>query len=141
MTNQILDSIKNYISTILLNKKANLSVEITEGSDLRSIGLDSLDLAELTVRIENEYGVEAFSINSAREWGERGIRSNCLVAGFMETDMSAGLTTDQKNRIFKRTALKLPTSIESVARMIEFLISNDSQSITGQNIFVDSGTI
>lgn len=31
--------------------------------------------------------LEAFSKNTAREWGERGIRSNCAVAGFMETAM------------------------------------------------------
>jgi len=85
--------------------------------------------------------LEAFSKNAAREWGEIGIRSNALVAGFMETTMSSTLTTDQKNRIYNRTSLKKPTSIESVANTILFLLSEDSESITGQNIVVDSGTI
>ena len=43
--------------------------------------------------------LEAFSKNTAREWGARGIRSNTLVAGFMETDMSATLTDEQRDRI------------------------------------------
>ena len=85
--------------------------------------------------------LEAFSKNLAREWGKKGIRSNCVVAGFMATEMSAKLDDEQKNRIFKRTSLKEPTSTYSVARTIEFLLSEDSGSITGQNIFVDSGTI
>lgn len=85
--------------------------------------------------------LEAFSKNTAREWGERGIRSNALVAGFMETEMSATLTDDQRNRIYNRTSLKKPTSKESVAAMVEFLLSDRSESITGQNLFVDSGTI
>lgn len=85
--------------------------------------------------------LEAFSKNTAREWGERGIRSNCIVAGFMETSMSAGLNEDQKNRIYKRTSLKIPTSTLSVANTVEFLLSDNSSSITAQNIFVDSGTI
>jgi 3-oxoacyl-[acyl-carrier protein] reductase len=85
--------------------------------------------------------LEAFSKNTAREWGERGVRSNCLVAGFMDTDMSSTLGDDMKNRIFKRTSLKVPTALESVADMIEFLISEKSKSVTGQNIHVDSGTI
>lgn len=85
--------------------------------------------------------LEGFSKNTAREWGERGIRSNCLVAGFMDTDMSATLSDGMKDRIFKRTALKVPTSLESVADMITFLVSDNAASVTGQNIHVDSGTI
>lgn len=85
--------------------------------------------------------LEGFSKNTAREWGERGVRSNCLVAGFMETSMSATLDSSQKNRIYKRTSLKVPTTTQSVANMIEFLLSDKAISITGQNIHVDSGTI
>lgn len=85
--------------------------------------------------------LEAFSKNTAREWGELGIRSNALVAGFMETNMSSTLTTEQKNRIYNRTSLKKPTATESVANTILFLLDQNSESITGQNIFVDSGTI
>ncbi len=85
--------------------------------------------------------LEGFSKGTSREWGEKGIRSNCLVAGFMETDMSNSLSAEQKDRIYKRTALKVPTSVNSVAEMIHFLVSDKSKSITGQNIFVDSGTL
>lgn len=85
--------------------------------------------------------LEAFSKNTAREWGERGVRSNCLVAGFMETEMSSTLSEDQKNRIFKRTSMKTAVEVESVAQTIKFLISSDANSITGQNIHVDNGTI
>jgi 3-oxoacyl-[acyl-carrier protein] reductase len=85
--------------------------------------------------------LEAFSKNTAREWGRKGIRSNCIVAGFMETEMSGTLTDEQKDRIYKRTSLKQPTDTQSVANTIEFLLSDGSKSITGQNINVDSGTI
>lgn len=85
--------------------------------------------------------LEAFSKNTAREWGERGIRSNALVAGFMETEMSAMLTADQKDRIYKRTSLKQPVQTESIAATIDFLLSDKACSITAQNIHVDSGTI
>jgi 3-oxoacyl-[acyl-carrier protein] reductase len=85
--------------------------------------------------------LEGFSKNTAREWGERGIRSNCLVAGFMDTDMSSTLPSEMKDRIFKRTSLKKPTELKSVAQTIEFLLSENANSITGQNFHVDSGTI
>ena len=85
--------------------------------------------------------IEAFSKNTAREWGEKQIRSNCVVAGFMETDMSASLTEEQKARIYKRTALKAPTSVHSVAATVAFLLSDKAASITGQNVHVDAGTV
>lgn len=85
--------------------------------------------------------IEAFSKNTAREWGQKGIRSNCVVCGFMQTDMSASLTGEQKDKIYKRTALKEPTCPQSVAKTVEFLLGETSKSITGQNLFVDSGTI
>ncbi len=84
--------------------------------------------------------LEAFSKGTAREWGSKGIRSNCIVAGFMETEMSAVLALEAKQKIFNRTALKQAVDLESVAKTILFLL-DEPCSITGQNIFVDSGTI
>jgi 3-oxoacyl-[acyl-carrier protein] reductase len=85
--------------------------------------------------------LEAFSKNTAREWGSLGIRSNCIVAGFMETEMSSTLSSEQKNRIFNRTSLKKPVSIDSISETVNFLINKGAESITGQNIFIDNGTI
>jgi 3-oxoacyl-[acyl-carrier protein] reductase len=95
----------------------------------------------LSMYAASKGAIEAFSKNTAREWGEFSIRSNCLVAGFMETDMSSGLSLDQKDRIYKRTSLKKETDKNSVVSTVKFLISDSANSITGQNIFVDSGTI
>lgn len=95
----------------------------------------------LSMYAASKGALEAFSKNTAREWGSKKIRSNCLVAGFMETEMSASLTLEQKARIYKRTSLKEAVSVYSVASMIEFLLSEASSSVTGQNIFVDNGTI
>ena len=95
----------------------------------------------LAMYASSKGALEAFSKNTAREWGERNVRSNCLVAGFMETDMSSTLTADQKDRIYKRTSMKRPTTTSSVANTISFLLSDKAASITAQNIHVDSGTI
>jgi len=83
--------------------------------------------------------LEAFSKNVAREWGPMGIRSNCVVPGFMETDMSAGLDDDTRRRIYRRTALGQATQKNSVAATVGFLLSDLANSITGQSYHVDSG--
>lgn len=95
----------------------------------------------LSMYASTKGALEAFSKNTAREWGEIGVRSNCLVAGFMETEMSSSLSDNQKNRIYQRTSMKQPVDVNSVAETILFLLSDDAKSITGQNIHVDNGTI
>jgi 3-oxoacyl-[acyl-carrier protein] reductase len=84
--------------------------------------------------------LESFSKNIAQEWGSRGIRSNCVVPGFLETEMSAGLSDKQKAAIAGRTALKQVATVESVAATVGFLLSPGSASITGQNLVVDAGS-
>jgi 3-oxoacyl-[acyl-carrier protein] reductase len=83
--------------------------------------------------------IEAFSRNVAREWGQRGIRSNCVACGFMETDMSAGLDPDTRERIHRRNALPGPVDPASVATTVAHLLSEAAGSITGQTIRVDNG--
>jgi 3-oxoacyl-[acyl-carrier protein] reductase len=95
----------------------------------------------LSMYASTKGAIEAFSKNTAREWGELGIRSNCLVAGFMETEMSSSLTSNQKGRIYNRTSLKKAVDVKSVSETILFLLTEKAGSITGQNIHVDSGTI
>lgn len=85
--------------------------------------------------------LEAFSRTLAREWGSRGIRSNCVVPGFMETEMSQGLDAEQRQRIYRRTALQSAADPKSVASTIAYLLSDGARSVTGQNYVVDSGTI
>lgn len=95
----------------------------------------------LAMYASSKGALEAFSKDTAREWGALGIRSNVVVPGFMETAMSSTLTDEQKDRIYKRTSLKKATDVRSVAETVAFLLSEKALSITGQNIHVDNGTI
>ena len=64
-----------------------------------------------------------------------------VVPGFMATAMSSTLTDEQRGKIYARTSLKAATSIRSVAETVAFLLGEKAESITGQNIHVDNGTI
>lgn len=95
----------------------------------------------LAMYASSKGALEAFSKDTAREWGQMGIRSNVVVPGFMATAMSASLTDEQRTKIYARTSLKAATSVRSVAETVAFLLSDKAESITGQNIHVDNGTI
>ena len=95
----------------------------------------------LSMYASTKGALESHSKNISREWGIKGIRSNCVVPGFMDTEMSKSLTEDQKTKIYNRNSLKKETDIESVASTVLFLCSKEANSITGQNINVDCGTI
>ena len=134
----------NQITPMLMTKYAirNMLLHNVQGSivHISSISVHT-GYKGLSMYAATKGALEAFSKNTAREWGGRQIRSNCLVAGFMETEMSSSLDEEEKNRIYKRTALKTATEKRSVAEMVAFLLSEKAKSITGQNIHVDSGTI
>lgn len=95
----------------------------------------------LSMYASTKGAMEAFSKGIAREWGVKGIRSNCVAPGFMETNMSATLSSEQKSRIYARNSKKMETSLRSVSKTVEFLLSEASESITGTVIHVDNGTI
>ena len=95
----------------------------------------------LAMYASSKGALEAFSKDTAREWGALGIRSNVVVPGFMATAMSSTLTEEQRSKIYARTSLKAATSIRSVAETVAFLLSDKAESITAQNVHVDNGTI
>jgi 3-oxoacyl-[acyl-carrier protein] reductase len=149
VTNLNLDSLEkmyqvNVFTPMMLTKFVirQMLLHHTKGSivHLSSISVHT-GYKGLSMYASTKGALEAFSKNTAREWGEVGVRSNCLVAGFMETEMSSSLSDNQKNRIYQRTSMKQPVDVNSVAETIMFLLSDDAKSITGQNIHVDNGTI
>lgn len=134
----------NVFSPFMLTKYAlrNMLLHQLEGSIVHISSISAhTGYKGLAMYAATKGALEAFSKNTAREWGPKGIRSNCVVTGFMETGMTATLTAEQTARIYARTALKIPTNKTSVAETVAFLLSDAATSISGQNIFVDSGTI
>lgn len=134
----------NVFSPMMITKYAirNMILHHTKGSIVHISSISAhTGYKGLAMYASSKGALESFSKGTAREWGELGIRSNVVVPGFMETAMSDSLTADQKDRIYKRTSLKSPTSVASVAKTVAFLLSEKACSITGQNIHVDNGTI
>ncbi len=149
VTNLNLDRLKamydvNVFTPMMMTKNVlrNMILHKTKGSivHISSISVHT-GYKGLAMYASSKGALEAFSKDTAREWGPLGIRSNVVVPGFMATAMSSTLNDEQRSKIYARTSLKAATSIRSVAEMVAFLLSEKAQSITGQSIHVDNGTI
>ncbi len=149
VTNLNLDRLKamydvNVFTPMMITKYAirNMLLHKTKGSivHISSISVHT-GYKGLAMYASSKGALEAFSKDTAREWGQLGIRSNVVVPGFMATAMSASLTEEQRSKIYARTSLKAATDVHSVAETVSFLLSDKACSITGQNIHVDNGTI
>ena len=82
-----------------------------------------------------------FTKSVAREYAARGIRVNAVAPGFIDTAMTQGLPEDARDRLMKQIPLaRLGTALD-VARAVYFLISEDSNYITGQVLHVNGGML
>ncbi len=134
----------NVYSPMMLTKYAirDMILHKTQGSIIHISSVSAhTGYKGLAMYASTKGAMEAFSLDTAREWGIRGIRSNVVAPGFMETNISAKLTDEQKQKIYQRTALKKATDVQSVAEMVYFLLSDKASSITGTVVRVDNGTI
>lgn len=79
-------------------------------------------------------GLIGLSKSIAKEMGPRGIRSNCIAPGFIETDMTAALSEDVRGEWTKTIPLRRGGTPEDVASVALFLASEMSAYVTGQVI-------
>jgi 3-oxoacyl-[acyl-carrier protein] reductase len=80
-----------------------------------------------------------FTKSLAREVGRLGITVNAIAPGFMTTDMTSSLTTEDRVRVTRRAALVRLAEVEDVANAASFLLDDRARNITGTVLTVDAG--
>ena len=93
----------------------------------------------LSVYGASKASLVGFTRSLAREVGRLGITVNAVAPGFVDTEMTQGMTDEQREQIVRRSALKRLVAVEDVANAVEFLLGHGAKSITGTVMTVDAG--
>ena len=84
-------------------------------------------------------GVIGLTRTNAMELAPRGITVNAVAPGFIDTDMTAKLGAEIREKYASQIPLGRLGQPEDVAKLVAFLASDDAKYITGQIIGVDGG--
>jgi 3-oxoacyl-[acyl-carrier protein] reductase len=84
-------------------------------------------------------GLIAFTKTVAKELASRNVRANAIAPGFIQTDMTAKLSDEVKLEMLKFVPLGKLGTVQDVANLALFLVSDASSYITGQVVQVDGG--
>ncbi|MCI8958464.1 MAG: 3-oxoacyl-[acyl-carrier-protein] reductase [Lachnospiraceae bacterium] len=84
-------------------------------------------------------GIIGITKSVARELASRGITSNAVAPGFIDTEMTEVLPDAVKAAATEQIPMKHFGSTKDIANMVAFLASEEAGYITGQVICVDGG--
>jgi NAD(P)-dependent dehydrogenase (short-subunit alcohol dehydrogenase family) len=88
-------------------------------------------------------GLVMLSEQMSLEWGKLGIRVNAVSPGFIDAGMSASHYQDAEERKKREAMVPIQRigTADDIAKVVMFLLSEDSSYIHGENILVDGGVM
>lgn len=132
----------NVLSPLILTKYVIRSMMTSGGG--RVVNVTSIvsftGYKGLSVYATTKASIVGFTRSLAREVGSLGINVNAVAPGFMDTEMTEGLTSEQHRQIVRRTALGRLAEVEDVANAVEFLLGDKARNITGITLTIDAGS-
>ncbi len=89
--------------------------------------------------VASKAGIIGLTKTLAQELGSRNVTVNAIAPGFIETDMTAKLTPEQRDGMLAKVPLKRAGQPEDIANAVKFLASDDAAYISGHILAVNGG--
>ncbi len=89
--------------------------------------------------VASKAGLIGLTKSIAREIASRNITVNAIAPGFIDTDMTAGLSEELKAKMLEQIPLKRLGKAEDIAAAVKFLASEEAGYITGHVLDVNGG--
>jgi 3-oxoacyl-[acyl-carrier protein] reductase len=132
----------NVVSPILLSKYVLRSM-LADGAGGRIVNLASIvaftGYSGLSVYAATKASMIGFTRSLAREVGRTGVTVNAVAPGFVATEMTKGLTEENREQIVRRSALRRLVEVADVAAAVAYLLSDGARNMTGTVLTVDAG--
>lgn len=91
--------------------------------------------------VASKHGLLGLSRAVAMEMAPHGVRCNCVIPGFIETEALARIPEEQRGMIEKRIPQRRMGSADELAEVAAFLLSDAASHVTAQDWSVDGGTL
>jgi 3-oxoacyl-[acyl-carrier protein] reductase len=86
-------------------------------------------------------GLIGLTKSVAKELGSRNVLVNAVAPGFIDTDMTAAMTSEARASLSGQIPLERLGSPQDIAGVVTFLASEHAAYITGQTLVVDGGMV
>ena len=86
-------------------------------------------------------GVVMLTEVCAKEWARDGIRVNAIAPGIVKTQLAGSIIEYMQARNMKPNPMNMLGEPEDIAKLVRFLVSDDSRYMTGSIIRIDGGEL
>jgi NAD(P)-dependent dehydrogenase (short-subunit alcohol dehydrogenase family) len=104
-----------------------------------------------TSGLHHDIGLGVYSISKAgvvmltevcaKEWARDSIRVNCVAPGVVRTQLADGIVEYLTSRNLKPNPMNMYGEPEDVARLVRYLVTDESRYMTGSVIRIDGGEL
>lgn len=127
---------------LMAQEVGRLMIQQKQGNQINIGSLNNYaPLTGVTPYAMSKGGLLSMTRGLALEWGKHGIRVNGLAPGFILTDLTHKLWSDETMQAWAKTNTPLQRlgEVEDLVGTAVFLASEASAFMTGQTLFVDGG--
>jgi 3-oxoacyl-[acyl-carrier protein] reductase len=131
----------NTLSPIVLTKYVVRAMMAEGGGRVVNIAsiMGFTGFSGLSVYGATKASLIGFTSSLAREVGRMGVNVNAVAPGFMDTEMTKGMTDGQRQQVAKRNALRRFPEVDDVANAVEYLLGEGGRNISGTVLTIDAG--